>query len=131
MKKSIKIVLVVLLMCIIAFFGARYYAYHFGQRDLQSEETKFTVTSSEIVNEFVTNVSVANQKYLEKPIVVTGKVTTVSGNNVLLDQSINCTFEKADLSIKENQTLNVKGRVIGFDDLLGELKMDMCNLNQQ
>jgi hypothetical protein len=55
----------------------------------------------------------------------------VSGNNVLLDQSINCTFEKADLSIKENQTLNVKGRVIGFDDLLGELKMDMCNLNQQ
>jgi hypothetical protein len=131
MKKSIKIVLVVLLMCIIAFFGARYYAYHFGQRDLQSEETKFTVTSSEIVNEFVTNVAVANQKYLEKPIVVTGKVTTVSGNNVLLDQSINCTFEKADLSIKENQTLNVKGRVIGFDDLLGELKMDMCNLNQQ
>ncbi|MEN9929578.1 MAG: hypothetical protein RLZZ231_1499 [Bacteroidota bacterium] len=131
MKKSIKIVLVVLLMGIIAFFGARYYAYHFGQRDLQSEETKFTVTSSEIVNEFVTNVAVANQKYLEKPIVVTGKVTTVSGNNVLLDQSINCTFEKADLSIKENQTLNVKGRVIGFDDLLGELKMDMCNLNQQ
>jgi hypothetical protein len=131
MKKSIKIVLVVLLMGIIAFFGARYYAYHFGQRDLQSEETKFTVTSSEIVNEFVTNVVVANQKYLEKPIVVTGKVTTVSGNNVLLDQSINCTFEKADLSIKENQTLNVKGRVIGFDDLLGELKMDMCNLNQQ
>jgi hypothetical protein len=118
-------------MGIIAFFGARYYAYHFGQRDLQSEETKFTVTSSEIVNEFVTNVAVANQKYLEKPIVVTGKVTTVSGNNVLLDQSINCTFEKADLSIKENQTLNVKGRVIGFDDLLGELKMDMCNLNQQ
>jgi len=131
MNKSIKIVLVVLLMGIIAFFGARYYAYHYGQRDLQSEETKFTVTSSEIVNEFVTNVAVANQKYLEKPIVVTGKVTTVSGNNVLLDQSINCTFEKADLSIKENQTLNVKGRVIGFDDLLGELKMDMCNLNQQ
>ncbi len=130
MKKSVKIVLVLFLFGVIAYFGARYYAYHFGQRDLQSEETQFTVSSTKIVNEFVSNVELANHKYLEKPVVITGKVTTISGKNIILDQSINCTFEKEDPSIKENQMIHVKGRVIGFDDLLGELKVDMCNLNQ-
>jgi hypothetical protein len=127
MKKPLKILLALLVLGIITYFGARYYAYNFGQRDLQSEETKFTVSSTEIANEFVANVGNANKKYLEKPVVISGKVTSVSGTNVILDQTVNCTFEKIDQTISENQVIQIKGRVIGYDDLLGELKVDMCN----
>lgn len=127
MKKIIKIIIVLLVLGAIAFFGARYYAYNFGKRDVQSEEAKFTVTSAIIVNEFVTNIELSNKKYLEKPVVISGKVTSVNGVNVILDETVNCTFEKIDTSIKLGKSILVKGRVIGYDDLLGELKIDMCN----
>jgi hypothetical protein len=127
MKKIIKLITVLIVLGTIAFFGARYYAYNFGKRDVQSEEAKFTVTSATIVNEFVTNIELSNKKYLEKPVVISGKVTSVNGNNVILDETVNCIFEKFDPSIKKQKTILVKGRVIGYDDLLGELKIDMCN----
>ena len=127
MKKIIKIIIVLLIFGSIAFFGARYYAYNFGKRDVQSEEAKFIVTSATIVNEFVTNIELSNKKYLDKPVVISGKVTSVNGINVILDETVNCIFEKFDPSIKKQKTILVKGRVIGYDDLLGELKIDMCN----
>lgn len=127
MQKSIKIILSLLLIGVLAFFGVRYYAYNFGKRDLQSEEAKFTIKSTDIVNEFVSNVELANKKYLEKPVIISGRVTSVAATSVILDETVNCNFEIIDKSIKEGTNVQIKGRVIGFDDLLGELKVDMCN----
>lgn len=125
--KIIKIILLLLVIGVLVFFGARYYAYNFGERNIQVEEAKYNVSSAEIVSEFSKDLESANKKYLEKPIIVSGKVTAIAGNSVIIDQSINCVFENADTSIKENVTVQIKGRVVGYDDLLGELKLDMCN----
>lgn len=129
MNKKIKITLAIIILIVIAFFSARYYAYHGGKRDIQAEETAFTVTAAAITQEFTSNVDASNKKYLEKPVAVSGIVTSVNNTEVIIDNTVNCNFLKADTSIKKGQNITVKGRVIGFDDLLGEVKIDQCNIS--
>lgn len=130
MNKKIKIIAVILLLAILGLMAVRYYIYNAGQRDIQSEETAFTVPAGTIIEEFKSNVNSANAKYLEKPVVVSGKVTSVTNNEAILDNAVNCNFQKIDASIQTGKTVAIKGRVIGYDDLLEELKLDNCNLNQ-
>jgi hypothetical protein len=68
----------------------------------------------------------SNKKYLEKAIAITGLVTAVNDTVVTLDNTIICNLKSPDSSIKKDQAVTVKGRVVGFDDLMGELKLDQC-----
>jgi predicted negative regulator of RcsB-dependent stress response len=129
MSKTVKIVLLVIVLGVSGFFGARYYAYHAGQRDIQSEDAAFTVSSKDIVGEFTTDVNAANKKYLEKPVAISGAITSVNAKEVILDNSVNCNLTTADSNLKNGQNVTIKGRVVGFDDLLGELKLDQCNVS--
>jgi len=127
MNKKIKILLLLVVIAVGGFFGARYYAYHGGKRDIQSEEAAFTITTKAIVAEFTSNADAANKKYLEKPVAISGTVTSVNDKEVIVDNAVNCNFSAADATIKKGQNVTIKGRVVGYDDLLGELKLDQCN----
>ncbi|TBX69211.1 hypothetical protein EZL74_07480 [Flavobacterium silvisoli] len=129
MSKKTKVLVFIIIIIAIGFFSVRYYVYHGGQRDIQSEETAFTVTSSSIVAEFTSNTEASNKKYLEKPVAISGTVTSVNAAGVILDNTVNCIFATANPAVKVNQKVIVKGRVVGFDDLFGELKLDQCNLS--
>jgi len=125
MTKMKKILMSVLLLALIAFAGY-YYVLHGGARDLASEETDFAVSSSTLTAEFVSNVDTSNKKYLEKAVAVSGKITSVSGLEVIVDKTIICNLKTPDPSIKKDANVTVKGRLVGFDDLLGEIKLDQC-----
>lgn len=99
---------------------------HGGARNLTSEKTNFTVASSSITSEFITNIETANKKYLEKAVAIKGKITASNAKDVVLDENIICRFKNQDLSIKNGQSITVKGRIVGYDDLMGELKLDQC-----
>ncbi|MEO5776105.1 MAG: hypothetical protein ABIQ27_04320 [Flavobacterium sp.] len=117
-----------IVIIVISFFSVRYYIYNAGKRDIQSEDTAFAVSSKAIVTEFTSNTAASNKKYLEKPIAVSGIVTSVSDKEVILDNSVNCNFLTASNSLKKDQKVTIKGRVVGYDDLLGEVRLDQCNL---
>lgn len=129
MSRKIKFLVVVIIVVAVGFFAVRYYVYHGGKRDIQSEDTAFTVTSAAIVSEFTSNADASNKKYLEKPVAVSGTVTSVTANEVILDNAVNCNFATTNATVKMNQKVTVKGRVVGYDDLLGELKLDQCNIS--
>ncbi|AOW10797.1 OB-fold protein [Flavobacterium gilvum] len=128
MNKKIKII--VLLIAVIGLFGFFGYNYvmHGGARNLTTEKTNFTVTTASITSEFTTNIEKANKKYLEKAVEIKGEITASNGNEIILDKIVICSFKNQDSSIKKNQTVTVKGRVVGYDDLMGELKLDQCFL---
>jgi hypothetical protein len=128
MKRKTKILLIIASVLLIAFFAVRYYIFYGGKRDIQSESTAFTVAAKDIAAEFAVDVNNSNKKYLEKPVVITGTITAVEGTSVILDQLVNCNFSDVKASFKIGEKATVKGRVVGFDDLLGEVKMDQCNL---
>lgn len=126
MSKKVKII--ILLAVVIGLTGLFAYNYvmYGGARNLTTEKTNFTITSKAIASEFSTSIETANKKYLEKAVAIKGKITASNGNEVILDENVICTFKNQDLSIKKDQTVTVKGRVVGYDDLLGELKLDQC-----
>jgi hypothetical protein len=128
MNKKIKIVLIVIVLAVAGFFGARYYAYHGGKRDIQSEKAAFTLTSTEILKDYTTNQEAASKKYLNKPVKVSGVVTEAKDSIVTLDSNISCKFTAINKEVKVGQKATIKGRIVGFDDLFGELKLDQCNL---
>lgn len=127
MKNKIVIILGVLLL---AAFGAYNYLYK-SHRDINNEAVSYSVSVEQVYSEFIKNDSLANLKYLDKTIEIYGKITDVDLSNkiITVDEKLFASFNitlKSDLKIGQN--VKIKGRLIGFDDLLEELKMDQCIL---
>lgn len=128
-KKPLIIVLSLLVIVLMGFTGFNY-VMHGGARDLSTEETNFTVSSKAISDEFTANLDASNKKYLEKAVAITGTITAVNPTDFTIDNNIICTLKSPDATtFRKDQTVTVKGRVVGYDDLMGELKLDQCFCN--
>jgi len=129
MKRK-RIVLILIVLVLLAFAGYSYlYKEH---RDIASEKESYLVTAHSIFDEFKTDEAKANQKYLDKTIEVYGKISSVDldANSVIIDEKLFAVLKdkikNGELMVLSN--IKVKGRFIGYDDLLGELKMDQCTI---
>ncbi len=134
MNKKSKIIVVLVVLVVVGYFTLLlvkdYMVNNLGKRDVKSEAAAFTLKSKDIIAEFTANADAANKKYLEKPVAVSGVVSSAKEKEVILDGTVNCGFTVADASMKEGQSVTIKGRVVGYDDLLGELKLDQCSINK-
>jgi ssDNA-binding replication factor A large subunit len=128
MNKKLKIIVISIVLIGLFGFVAYNYVMHGGERNLSSETTDFEVTSKAISAEFTTDIDVSNKKYLEKAIAISGTVTAVSGTEITIDNMIICTLKSPNTLVKKKQSVTVKGRVVGYDDLMGELRLDQCFL---
>ena len=135
MNKKIKIVLIIVGVLIIGgvIAGPKikdYMVNNMGKRDLQSEEAAFTLKTKDILAEFTANEAAANKKYLEKPVVISGVITSITDKEVIIDEVVVCGFTAVNTTLKVGQTVSIKGRVIGYDDLMGGVNMDQCSINK-
>ena len=126
MNKKLKIIGFSIVAIVILAFAIYNYIMHGGERNLANEETVCTTCSKNISEEFTANTDEANKKYLDKAIAISGIVTNVTGKEIVLDNSIICNLKDVDATIKKNQKVTLKGRVVGYDDLMGEIKLDQC-----
>jgi len=101
------------------------YIYH-DHRVIESESAKFVLTSNDLANEFVIDPSTSEKKYLNKTIEVKGIITERNEYNLTLDDKIFCQFN-SKITV-ENNMIKVKGRFIGFDNLLEQIKLDQCSI---
>ena len=122
MKKTLIIFLILVLLLI----GYNYlYQDH---RDIQNENPEFVLTAEEIKQNFLNNSEIASSKYLNKTIVVSGKITELNKSDLTLNGSIFCKFnEEFGAQIRVSDIVKIKGRCIGYDDLLEEIKLDQCS----
>lgn len=126
MKK--KIILFLFSSSILAFLVYNYvYQQH---RDISSEKASYSISVDQLKNEFSQNESNANKKYLDKTIDIYGEVTAMdlANKQIVIDSSLTTTFSNAISDIKANQKITVKGRFIGYNDLLEEFELDQCVL---
>lgn len=127
MKKS-RIIISLVIISLLGFFTYEY-VMHGGARDLSTEKAEFTLSSKAILEEFTTNQELSNKKYLEKAVAIKGTITDVNSTQIIVDNAIICILKDPNTTLVKNQTVTVKGRVVGFDDLMGELKLDQCFCN--
>lgn len=64
--------------------------------------------------------------YLNEVISVTGVVLSVEGQTLMLQPGIACRMEGDFDAPRAGETVSVKGRVLGFDDIFGEVQLDFA-----
>ena len=121
-----KLILITLAAAVIAAIVG-FLLYNKPHRDTASATSDFIVEAPALLQEFTSNETAANQKYLDKVVAVKGKVKLISaddeGNvNLILDANdtmagVICTIPKADAAsakgIKEGDEVIVKGVCTG------------------
>jgi len=129
MKRKTFIIAAILLIAIVV---VGYNIIYKDHRDIKTEEAEFTLTASQLSGEFSANESAATAKYADKTISVSGMVTAfdkVSGT-LTLDEILSATLLDKNANVPIKSPVKIKGRLVGYDDLLGELKMDQVTLTK-
>lgn len=112
--------------------GVYFYMYQ-GHRDISTEDAKFVLTVKELQTQFGSDAVGANAKYLDKTIEVSGIITNIDLANhaVVLDEKLSAVFKDSVLGdIKLQNLVKIKGRFIGYDDLLEELRLDEASFSK-
>ncbi|MBN8567298.1 MAG: hypothetical protein J0M25_11265 [Flavobacteriales bacterium] len=132
MKKN-KLKFFLLLIGVSAVFTAvfLYFYLYKDHRNIGQEKAQFTLSVVELSNAFIENSEESSRKFADKTIETYGKISSVDtiNNSLMVDEKLFFTLSKTDLKdLRVNQTIKVKGRFVGYDDLLEELKMDQCSI---
>lgn len=126
MKKLIIILLIALVGGVVAYL----YVFHKPHRDLMEEDARHEIPAEQLLTDFTADGPAANTKYLDHVITVGGVVSNIDSASITLEPGVFCHFhEQAETSaIKPGDWVDIKGRVVGYDELFGEVKLDYCSL---
>ena len=125
MRKRISILIILIIVIVIG-----YNYINQSHRDIETEVAEFDISTSDIASSFLNNISEAEIKYLNTTIEITGAITEISSNSITLDDKVFCQFTNAvEITLDKNSKIKIKGRVIGYDDLLEQIKLDQCTIN--
>nr|AOE10792.1 hypothetical protein [uncultured bacterium] len=123
MKKQVKIVITLVLLLLGVYFAYNYmYQDH---RDIKEEKAVVLISASELVNYFNENNS---EKVLNKTVQFSGIITEIDTKNITLDDKVQCSFDAEIKNLNLNETITVKGRCIGFDELFDVAKIDQSSI---
>ena len=100
-----------------------------------SEPTKAINIASEFIgqsDEFKYLFTEDLEGWSNKVVEIKGTITGINDYGVLLDENIYCQFDQNTdlLSIAVNKEVVIKGKVVGFDELLMEIKLNQCTIIQ-
>ena len=119
--------LIIILVLLSGIIGYNYiYKSH---RNISEEKATFTFLTVDFIKEFNTDIESSVEKYLDKTLQLKGKVTEIEQGNFMLDDVIVCYTDSITLlKIKKDKVINVKGRSIGYDELLDLIKLDQVTI---
>ena len=104
-----------------------YFTYNKPHTDFSKSRSEFTIESKDLIAFYQIDTDNANARYLDKILLLTGIVTGAEENIIILDNGIVCTLDpsqKVNEKINLGTKVSVRGRCIGYDDLLEEIRVD-------
>jgi hypothetical protein len=121
MKKILLIAFFVIV--IIGILGYNYlYQDH---RDVATSDATSSYTSTELITLFTDQDTGNDALALDQVIEVSGLATDKTANSITLDGQVFIEFKEPH-KFSLNQTYTLKGRCLGYDDLLEEVKIDQA-----
>lgn len=129
MKKKKVIILCVIVLAILAAFFVYDYTFNSEHRDIANEEATIALSAKEMYSDFQNDEASATTKYLDKVIAVEGEITAIEINDITLNDQIQANFNAEQISkAKEGNLITIKGRCVGYDDLLEMVKIDQATI---
>ncbi len=104
------------------------YVYH-GHRSIERQDADYRLAVAPLEQKFLTDARAANIQYANKVIEVTGKVTAADtvAHVLTIDEKLLAECSLVPLP-HTGTVVRIKGRFVGYDDLLGELRMDQATI---
>lgn len=94
------------------------------------EIEKLDLTFIGSANNFEEAIQESPEDFVNAIVQLKGQISSVDPTGAILSNSIFCQFREAETlnELKQNTEITIKGRYIGYDDLLEEIKLDQCIL---
>jgi len=121
-------ILILFIVLLLTFFGYKYLTKE--HRNIAGEKAVVTIESSNIYLSIKDNEEAFNSEYLDKTIQVQGMITNVNDKSVILDDKCYILFKDSIINFDSNDRVTIKGRYVGYDDLLDQVKIDQAIIIQ-
>ena len=130
MKKSHKIIIGVVFLMAALVAGITYNYVFLGEhRDIANEQADVSISAIELNAQFLADESLATTTYLDKVIEIQGVITAIEPTEIVLNDQIQIGFTSdAGTNKKKGASVKVKGRCVGYDELLEMVKIDQAVL---
>lgn len=115
--------------------GASVFAYVFAfksnHRNIAEEEATIVLKATELHNPFKNNRDTITGYYVDKVALITGSITAMTGKTLELDYMIQVDLTDSLTTVfDKGEIITVKGRCVGYDDLLEVVKIDQALITQ-
>ncbi len=126
MKKLIGLIVVVLAFAFLGYL----YVFHKPHRDAANEEASITLAAGSLVSQFNQDRNLADSLYLDQVVAIKGKLSEIDGDALKLEEGIYAKLDSnASLpAMNAGDSIYLKGRVIGFDELFEEVRLDFASV---
>ncbi|WP_400076552.1 OB-fold protein [Winogradskyella sp. R77965] len=129
MKKKKVIILSVIALAVIAAFFVYDYTFNSEHRDIASEEATIALSAKQLYSDFQNDEAAATIKYLDRVIAIEGEITAIEINDIILNDQIQTNFNAEQVpKVAEGTSLTIKGRCVGYDELLEMVKIDQATI---
>ena len=110
-----------------------YFSYNKAHKDFLKAPVDYTIQSTKLFQKYQLDVSNANASFLDKVLLINGPIKEISYNMIILEGNIVCSLGPSQtINSKLNlaDEISIKGRCLGYDDLLEEVRIDNCSIMQ-
>lgn len=129
-RRSYIIGLVVLAIAVLGGFAYNM-TFNAKHREIAKEEVDFTIAADELLYLFANDEEASVQKYMDKVLQISGNITEVELQSIVLDSRVQVNFSpNSESNFKKGQHTTIKGRCVGFDELLLQVKIDQATVIQ-
>ena len=120
-----KVLLVVLALLAVIFAGIGWMVMERPHRDVASEKARFKMVPEELAG-FMGGADSVAARYLNQVVELYAVVESDDGARVVLGGGVVAVWDSTRVHrrLEAGELLRVKGRVTGYDDLFGEVRMD-------
>ena len=115
-----------------------YFVYNKPHRNILEEKARYSLSVTEMNEEFLTDEDSAYKKYFDQIVELSGTATSITekgkgGYDIVLESQgsiANGELVQDDIHIADlmNQKVALKGLFIGYDNLLEEIKLSKCSI---
>jgi hypothetical protein len=128
LSKKSKIAFGVLFIIVIAVFSVYKYSTK-PPAEIEDRSVDFTGTYKELFREIEINAAL----WQDKIVLISGEISSLDDKGFVLSKNIYCILKEVSIlkKITSKQNIIIKGRIIGYDDLLEELKLDQCIIQKK
>lgn len=96
-------------------------------KNIAAQRADFILSAKELTQE-MSQAELA-KKYGDKVVRTFGKISAIDGNVITLDDGVVVhLLDSSGLELEKGDSIAIKGRCIGYDDLLEEVKLDQASI---